>query len=349
MNNIHILPTDKPSRLHNKNGELGNYPSTKLYIEDFKGNQHNSFHIYITSDEEIKEGEWMYNELSIGSISKATRKNIDGIKRDKEKGYTNHLYKIILTTDQDLIKDGVQPINDEFLEWFVKNPSCEEVKVADYGNVFFDDKVFHMYKIIIPQEEPKALTKLEIAKNIAAIGIGKEEPKQETLEEAAENMWLDPIKNLTSKMSFIAGAKWQAAQDKNKYNEEDMISFATFYDTHQGAEYWGKDLFKVWYNIKKEIIMNKETIEEAAESRYGTDMDSIRGSNVYDLNTDLKRGFIEGAKWMQERMYSEEDMKQFAWECVANFLSNNDNKVEMALTEVIIDRNNKQFEQFKKK
>jgi hypothetical protein len=34
--------------------------------------------------------------------------------------------------------------------------------------------------------------------------------KNETLEEAAENMWLDPIKNLTSKMSFIAGANWQA-------------------------------------------------------------------------------------------------------------------------------------------
>jgi hypothetical protein len=36
--------------------------------------------------------------------------------------------KIILTTDQDLIKDGVQAIDDEFLEWFVKNPSCEEVE-----------------------------------------------------------------------------------------------------------------------------------------------------------------------------------------------------------------------------
>jgi hypothetical protein len=56
--------------------------------------------------------------------------------------------------------------------------------------------------------------------------------------------------------------------------------------------------------------MTKETLEEAAESRYGTDMDSIRGSNVYDLNTDLKRGFIEGAKWQQERMYSEEDLRE---------------------------------------
>ena len=55
--------------------------------------------------------------------------------------------------------------------------------------------------------------------------------------------------------------------------------------------------------------MTQETNEEAAESRYGTDMDSIRGSNVYDLNTDLKRGFIEGAKWQQERMYSREDIE----------------------------------------
>jgi hypothetical protein len=43
-------------------------------------------------------------------------------------------------------------------------------------------------------------------------------------------------------------------------------------------------------------------IQEAAESRYGTDMDSIRGSNVYDLNTDLKKGFIDGAKWMMKNI-----------------------------------------------
>jgi hypothetical protein len=38
-------------------------------------------------------------------------------------------FKIILTTDQDLIKDGVQAIDDEFLEWFVNNTSCEEVEI----------------------------------------------------------------------------------------------------------------------------------------------------------------------------------------------------------------------------
>ena len=42
---------------------------------------------------------------------------------------------------------------------------------------------------------------------------------KETLEEAAENMWLDPIQNLTSKMSFIQGAKWQQQQG---YSEEEI-------------------------------------------------------------------------------------------------------------------------------
>ena len=61
--------------------------------------------------------------------------------------------KIILTTDGDLIKDGVQAPDDEFLQWFVENPSCEEAKVEiteisciipNFGDV---DK----YRITIPK------------------------------------------------------------------------------------------------------------------------------------------------------------------------------------------------------
>ena len=47
-----------------------------------------------------------------------------------------------------------------------------------------------------------------------------QERKQETLEEAAERLWLEPTSQLTSKNSFIQGAKWQQEQDKNKYSEE---------------------------------------------------------------------------------------------------------------------------------
>ena len=200
MKNIHIIPTDKPSRLHNKNGELGNYPSTKLYIEDFKGNQHNSFHIYITSDEEIKEGDYRLN-IQRGYFKKSDK---EGLRYYNKKN--NVFKKIILTTDVDLINDGIQAIDDEFLEWFVKNPSCEEVKVKEPLIVNVTD---FGYKIIIP----------------------KEEPKQETLEEASK----DYIEN-TMKFSFNSldtktqanrmlkcaefGAKWQ---EQRMYSELELF------------------------------------------------------------------------------------------------------------------------------
>ena len=81
------------------------------------------------------------------------------------------------------------------------------------------------------------------------------------------------------------------------------------------------------------VYKQETTLEEAAESRFGTDMDSIRGSSVYDLNTDLKRGFIEGAKWMQERSYSEEEVKEILTKC----------------TWILTESKLKWFEQFKKK
>jgi hypothetical protein len=232
MKNIHLIPTDKPSRLFKVSGEL----KLTRNFDFYNGSEYQN--IYITNDEEIKEGDWVFN-FEYNYI----------VQYNSEKHDNKFWYKkIILTTDQDLIKDGVQAIDDTFLEWFVNNPSCEEVKVADYGNVLFDDKVFHMYKIIIPQEEPKrkidtcynfdkeigcvqdicrceqekpkALTKLEIAKNIAAIGIGKEKPKQETLEEAAERIYDDNLFEYQKyRNGFIQGAKWQV---ERMYSEEEV-------------------------------------------------------------------------------------------------------------------------------
>jgi hypothetical protein len=149
MKNIHVVPTDKPSRLYVDS-------QNNICITDVEMKSGNKQHIYITSDEEIKEGDWYLIEFNGLKITQCTSTeeliSIEG---------RNDCKKIILTTDQDLIKDGVQAIDDEFLEWFVKNPSCEEVKVKkekqhigeeideSYPKGFFD------YKIIIPQEEAK--------------------------------------------------------------------------------------------------------------------------------------------------------------------------------------------------
>jgi hypothetical protein len=72
--------------------------------------------------------------------------------------FGNKPKKIILTTDNELIEDGVQAIDDTFLEWFVKNPSCEEVgiKVEFIQTPDYLKDGFY-YKIIIPQEEQKEL------------------------------------------------------------------------------------------------------------------------------------------------------------------------------------------------
>jgi hypothetical protein len=213
MNNIHILPTDKPSRLHNKNGELGNYPSTKLYIEDFKGNQHNSFHIYITNDEKIKEGDYV---IWNGKVYKDSKRSFTGVDYSQCK-------KIILTTDTDLIKNGIQAIDDEFLEWFVKNPSCESVDVTND----YEEPLGDCYKIIIPQEEPKEIITPESFIQDIATRLGKTIPetvkhiekfkeeldklksqsKQETLEEASKRAVKSGL--FKDETLFIAGAKWQ--------------------------------------------------------------------------------------------------------------------------------------------
>jgi len=133
MKNIHVLPTDKPSRLHLIEDVL-------MFTNEYKNSVCDSeVNIYITSDEEIKEGDWYHY---FGHI----------IKYDSDENtLTSNCKKIILTTDQDLIKDGVQDIDTEFLEWFVKNPSCEEVTVYDG---LFENRIWKKY-IIIPKEKQK--------------------------------------------------------------------------------------------------------------------------------------------------------------------------------------------------
>jgi hypothetical protein len=144
MKNVHLLPTDKPSRL------FLNKVNNKLLIDNDctlkevlpSGLYQN---IYITSDEEIKEGDWHFKNDKM-----VTKSHI----------IDDTCKKIILTDDPDLIAEGVQAIDNEFLEWFVNNPSCEEVKVEtfeveDYvgfaGHTSYP--TFHnKYKIIIPKE-----------------------------------------------------------------------------------------------------------------------------------------------------------------------------------------------------
>jgi hypothetical protein len=159
MKNIHIKPTDKPSKIrigNNRNFVIGLTQSATVSKNDSYTNQN----IYITSDEEIKEGDWViqvnFEKTNIQLIQCITKFQTK-IANNKDGSFTKN--KIILTTDPTLIADGVQSIDDDFLEWFVKNPSCVEVEVkkgfADGSAYGYD---FLSYKIIIPKEEPMKQT-----------------------------------------------------------------------------------------------------------------------------------------------------------------------------------------------
>jgi hypothetical protein len=248
MKNIHILPTDKPSRL-----SILNSGKLNLGAEIISSSNSRPQNIFFTSDEEIKEGDWVIENHTFKRepyIGKCFYPKNDGtvtdevLKRDLlSVNYEGHYEtlarkhnckKIILTTDQDLIKDGVQSIDDTFLEWFVKNPSCEEVEVEpDYDEIRGD-----YYRIVILQEETKSncpkcrTTDFDNCHSIQC-PMRKKEPKQKTIEEAAD-LWATDTKNVhpadsfIAKKSFIQGDKSQQEQDKNKYSEEDMINFADF-------------------------------------------------------------------------------------------------------------------------
>jgi hypothetical protein len=241
MKNLHLLPTEKPSRLY-KSKITQNIFICNI-ISQYGDATYNQ-HIYITSDEKIKEGvnQWYLDKFlnkpyNSGGSQYSSKQNV-----------------IILTTDPELIADGVQAIDDEFLNWFVKNPTCEYVEVKHFGTCCGNQSITQcincekynpIYKITIPKEEPKQETlensKLALREYILAnkekvtedlqemrekSGTGRDE----TLEEAADNYsenweeitgldYEDCVPFSINKLDFIAGAKWQS---ERMYSEEDM-------------------------------------------------------------------------------------------------------------------------------
>jgi hypothetical protein len=221
MKNIHVLPTDKPSSY------VTNYMEQNMQWQN----------IYITTDEEIKpnvyaliNGVLCKTELLKSRI--VSRQLVGGATMDICK---SEYSKIILTTDQDLIKDGVQAIDDEFLQWFVNNPTCEEVYITnDYEQVNQDNpitrgstNVFHKYKIIIPQEEPKQdysgvhIRHCYQGEYEDGCKYGEDDcpakPQEAAKESFKNSEYLYDFPKY--ELGFIKGAKWQA---ERMYSEEDM-------------------------------------------------------------------------------------------------------------------------------
>jgi hypothetical protein len=206
MKNIHILSTDE--QIKNVGDVVKDlYGDIHIFTKKNEGKEYvktiTKLNIYITSDEEIKEGDWVYCLRECFEPVLKQKVNPIGVNND------NVFKKIILTTDKDLIKDGVQAIDDEFLEWFVKNPSCENVEVVKGTFTVGEMSKLPLgtrnlkYKIIIP----------------------KEKTKQEALEEVAERIRKElvyaPVGIIPNfNDGFELGAKWQQGRS---YSEEEVL------------------------------------------------------------------------------------------------------------------------------
>jgi hypothetical protein len=225
MKNIYVLPTDKPSRLYlHSNNELQLRTNIIRTSEDYLGTNQN---IFITSDEEIKEGvdQWYLDKflnkpMNSGGAQYGEKQNV-----------------IILTTDLQLIADGVQSIDDEFLEWFVKNPSCESVEVKNYKSSEYPLN----YKIIIPRE---TLSYTEVAKKDERI-FNSTMMKQEMLEEVAKERYsLD--KEINERIAFKRG---YTECSEAMYSEEEVIELLQKYryDLSSGKTANIGDTTKIWF------------------------------------------------------------------------------------------------------
>lgn len=316
MKNIHLISTSQFSKLAYYQ-ESTSYNKPILQLVNMTSSDYTYQYLYITANnEDIKKKDWI---ISRGKLIRSSKSYC-----------ANNEYgrKIILTTDPNLIIDGIQSINDEFLVWFVNNSSCEEVKVSHELNINGKnglDRARFIYKIIISKEGPKTTNCGN--KNCQGGVINgknpktcrkcnpKEESKQEIvgyrLKPSIDRMMVDSIlKNAMPNWNdedksvyFIRGHVGGSLVAKLRKLQVLDLWFTPIYENEEVKSDWVKENHLDYYH-KEGIMSNKpkqETVEEAAETRF-TGSDDI-------TNYNLRFGFQEGAKWMQERMYSEEDLK----------------------------------------
>jgi hypothetical protein len=215
MKNIFLIPTPNESRLWR------DLDSNKLRFDDISTPNSNECtkcsneYMYITTDSKFVRDEYITDGIE---VIKATPKlvNAQGLvdRRDWK--------KIIITTDPELIEDGIHPIGEEFLKWFVENPTCIKVEVV-YGlfnpmgrQVDPNDlgqnhsKCVWKYKILFSKKNFYCGDEVDYGEQcdfqcdrcVDATGVDygylpKEEPKQGTMSEAIKQVISNQLKQET--------------------------------------------------------------------------------------------------------------------------------------------------------
>lgn len=176
--------------------------------------------VYITCDNAVLNKDWFIfnaaNKLLLLQ-AKQVKNNIIIIDYNNEVGSwidSKYCHKVALTNDPALIKDDVQQVSIDFMQWYIKNHTCEYVNVINNDYLLWKnsnvDKLAECYSILIPQEESK----------------------QDLIESAAEAAYKfesdSSFPDEHAHKEFIRIFKKGANKQKEftRYSEDDMIEFS---------------------------------------------------------------------------------------------------------------------------
>jgi hypothetical protein len=320
MKNIFLSPTEQPSKLVLR--EVDNKLVLHTPITRWHGvNQY----VYITSDEEIREDDWYMTRDG------KPKRELFNLKR---KG------RVILTTNPSLIEDGVQDIDDTFIEWLVKNPTREFVHVekgfsdgTDYGFNFID------YQIVLPKTSPANPTKCydkfnQLLKEGDYVDVQRDGVHQIYKKDNGE-LYFAPYGEEDRVSAYFSNDLAKCNKDGYWINNDryEDIEEPTQYPIGGFApgSYWCncvtcKEKFMgdkkavqcepcaiEMVNIKVKINEQGGIEEVKEEHKQETLKDAAINYSSYNeqINKAVQEAVIFGAEWQAKRMYSEEDMIEF--------------------------------------
>ena len=249
--NLWSIPTDKLSKLRFTKS------TNQLNISSIDGPNTKSItnqHIYITNNEEIKDGNWcLYNKNHNSRNPIWELVKCGKIKREEMHPHTNGklllwMMKIIITTDSDLIEDGIQAIDNKFLEWFVKNPDCGFIKTKE-SKWLLDTEDKPYYTIIVPKEEilcEHCLSTTTCCDDIEAEtceNMNRKELRQETLEKVKRTELFNSILPIVKKIP------------RKDVENDAMDALSCAYELEQ-----------LFYELQNKKLYNKEDLEKSFEA-----------------------------------------------------------------------------------
>jgi hypothetical protein len=218
MKNIFILPTSKETNIALIDKKILEYDPIVRYQTGMgvDGIHTQNLIIYIVIESTLKLNDYYISPFSGGVLFKWDNFNVKQFPSYKG-------LRVVFTTDPDLIKDGVQSIDGDFINWLVKNPSYDKIQLEGFNRA-------SGYELIIPK-------------------IDKTQTVEDAAYHHAKNHGMMAYVSPEKTESFIKGAKWQ---EQRMYSEEELLKFgkSCFYKGFEKSE---KDDANCYTAFREEI------------------------------------------------------------------------------------------------